>query len=456
MKINKIVKGNGLSLVRLPSGGIASKITPLQELQRLVLGCMLWEDIAYEDGQSVAQRIATLVPKIDPCKVRDLAIATRTLGKLRHVPLLLVREMARCEKTKPFVAETLNAVIQRADELGEFVQIYWKDKKQPLSAQVKKGLASAFTKFGEYNLAKYNQDNKVKLRDVLFLCHAKPVDKTQANLWKRLVDGKLKTPDTWEVALSASQGNKKEVWERLLVENKLGALALLRNLRNFEQANVDHDLIKQALKTCNTEKVLPFRFITAVKYAPRWQAELEKLMLRAVEEKTLPGKTVVVIDVSGSMGGILSAKSEMNRMECGASLAILLRELCEDVVFYATAGSDGKRVHQTELVRPHRGFALRDEIVNQAAKLGGGGIFLKQVMDYTFQKEKNADRVIVITDEADCDHKCNPDTAVAYGTRNYIINISVEKGGIAYKKFHHINGFSESVLDYISEFEKID
>lgn len=462
MKLNKTVRGTGPAPVRLAggAGAVASRTSKLNELYRSVLACMLWENTYYEGGESVADRIAKLVPEVDPERVSALAIAARSEGKLRAVPLFLAREMARHDSHKPFVSNTLATVIQRADELAEFLSIYWKDKKQPLAAQVKKGLAKAFTKFDEYALAKYNRENKVKLRDVLFLCHAKPVDKAQEKLWKRLIDDKLKTPDTWEVALSATKGDadlKKDAWERLLADNKLGALALLRNLRNFEQMGVDRDLIKQALKHCKTDRVLPFRFITAVKHAPRWQADLEELMLRAVEGKhLLKGKTVLVIDVSGSMGGTLSGKTEMSRMECAASLAILLRELCEDIVIYATAGSDSSRVHDTDLVRPHRGFALRDEVLRLAGRLGSGGISLKQVMDYTRDAEKKADRVIVITDEQDCDTKANPDTADAWGKRNYIINISVEKGGVAFKKFNHINGFSEAVIDYIAATEFVE
>ena len=462
MKLNKTVKGTGPAPVRLAggTGAIADRTSELNELYRTVLACMLWEDAYYEGGISIAQRIAQLVPEVDPERVSALAVAARSEGKLRSVPLFLAREMARHDSHKPFVSNTLATVIQRADELAEFLAIYWKDKKQPLAAQVKKGLAKAFTKFDEYALSKYNRDNKIKLRDVLFLCHAKPVDKAQERLWKRLINDELKVPDTWEVALSATQGdaeNKKEAWERLLKENKLGALALLRNLRNFEQTGVDRDLVQVALKRCKTDRVLPFRFITAVKHAPRYQAALEDTMLRAIEGKhILKGKTVVVIDVSGSMSGRISGKTEMSRMECAASLCILLRELCEDSVFYATAGHDGSCIHKAELVRPHRGFALRDAILASANRLGGGGIFLKQVMDFTRNAEKKADRVIVITDEVDTDNKANPQTADAWGKRNYIINISVEKGGVAFKKFNHINGFSESVLDYIAATEVVE
>ena len=461
MKINKTRKGTGPAPVILAggSGAVADRISKLKELQRSVLACLLWEDVAYENGDSIAQRIATLVPLVAPDKVAALAIAARTEGKLRHVPLLLAREMARHATHKALVADVLATVIQRADELSEFLSIYFKnDKNQPISAQVKKGLARAFVKFDEYALAKYSgKGNDFSLRDVLFLCHAKPQTKAQAAVWKRLINDELKTPDTWETALSASNGeNKKEVWERLLSEEKLGALALIRNLRNFEQTGVDRNLVKKALKTCKTERILPFRFITAAKHAPRYQSELEETILRTVEgKKILKGKTVVIIDVSGSMNSALSGKSEMTRMECGASLAILLREQCEDVVFYATAGNDSTRIHRTELVRPHHGFALRDEIVNQASRLGGGGIFLKQVMDYVQDAEKGADRVIIFSDEQDTS-KIDPSTANAWGKKNYIINISVEKGGIAYGKFDHINGFSEAVIDYIAAGEQIE
>src|SRR5207302_4151851 len=184
-------------------GAPAKHISAEQELRRSVLACMLWEDQFYEDGVAIAGRIRELVSKTPAGKVASLAVEAREKMKLRHAPLLLVREMARVATHRHLVAETLTQVIQRADELAEFVALYWSEGKQPLSAQVKKGLAAAFTKFDEYALAKYNRAMPVKLRDVLFLCHAKPVDAAQAELWKNLVDDALTTPDTWEVALSA-------------------------------------------------------------------------------------------------------------------------------------------------------------------------------------------------------------------------------------------------------------
>src|SRR5579863_3930073 len=235
---------------RTHEGARASVITAEQALRRSVLSCMLWEGEFYEDGVQIAGRIHDLVPQVQAEKVAMLAVEARERMKLRHAPLLLVREMARHATHRGLVADTLARVIQRADELSEFVAIYWAGGREPLSAQVKKGLAAAFGKFDEYALAKYDRAGAVRLRDVLFLSHARPVDEAQAALWKRLAENELATPDTWEVALSAAgraEGDKREVWERLLAERRLGALALLRNLRNLHAAGVSEEMVLAAL-----------------------------------------------------------------------------------------------------------------------------------------------------------------------------------------------------------------
>jgi len=139
---------NVAARLRTHEGARAVAITPELQLRRSVLCCMLWENEFYESGVAIAERIASLVPKVDAEKVAALAIEAREKMKLRHAPLLLVREMARVATHRHLVADTLARVIQRADELAEFVSIYWKDGKQPLSAQVKKGLARSQRSYG--------------------------------------------------------------------------------------------------------------------------------------------------------------------------------------------------------------------------------------------------------------------------------------------------------------------
>ncbi len=440
-------------------GARAKHINPEQQLRRSVMACMLWEREFYEDGDSIASRITHIIPSVDPGKVASIAIEAREQMNLRHVPLLIVREMARHKSHKGLVGDTLSRVIQRADELSEFLSIYWKDGKQPLSAQIKKGLACAFTKFSEYQLAKYNRDGVVKLKDVLLLCHAKPKDNDQDALWKRLINGTLKVPDTWEVSLS-SGGSKKNHWERLLSENKLGALALLRNLRNFQQAGVDESLVTSALAKTKVDRVLPFRFLVAAKHAPDFEPSIEEAFFRCCSQQTkLPGKTILIIDVSGSMyESPISNYSQADRAIVACSLAILAREMCEKPYIYATAGNDGLRIHATQKVYPRRGFALSDAVYGLCRPLDGGGIFLKQVMDYVYEKEQTADRIIVITDEQDCGvgSADSPLRANAFGKTNYLINVASARNGIGYDKWTHIDGWSDSVIRYIQEIERVN
>jgi len=421
---------------RTHEGAPARNISSELQLRRSALACLLWEDQFYEDGVEIAGRIQSLVPKVKAEIVAALAIEARSKMKLRHVPLLLVREMARLKTHRELVSRTLALVIQRADELAEFVAIYWKDGKAPLSAQAKKGLAEAFRKFDEYQLAKYDHSGPIRLRDVLFLCHAKPRDAEQAALWKRLIEGELQTPDTWEVALS-SGADKREAWERLLRERKLGALALLRNLRNMKQAGVDESLVLDGIESMNIGRVLPFRFLAAARYAPQWEESLERVMLASLKgQEKLPGRTVLLVDVSGSMMAALSRRSEMLRTDAAYGLAILLREICEKVTTF-TFSDDLVEVP------PRRGLALRDAL---DASQPHSATYLGRALE---KIRERYDRIIVITDEQAHDRVPGP------RGRGYVINVASNKNGVGYGPWTHIDGWSEAVVEYIRGFEQM-
>lgn len=433
-------------------GAPAKRISTEAALRRSVLACMLWEDEFYESGKTIAERIKTLAAVVDPAFVAALAVEAREDMKLRHAPLWLVRALAQgSPEARTYVSTTLARVIQRPDEITEFLSLYWQDGKEPISAQVKKGLGQAFRKFSAYQLAKYNRDTAIKLRDAMFLVHPRPIDLEQAATWKQLAEGTLPIPDTWEVALSTGK-DKRDTWIRLMAEGKLGGLALLRNLRNMLKAGVSESVIAMAVETMKTERILPFRFITAARHAPALEPSLEAAMYRSVSGvPRLPGKTILVIDVSGSMSSQLSAKSELTRVDTAAALGILLQEASESLRVYTTAGSDMTRVHRTEMIPSRRGFALADAVRRSMAGLGGGGIFLTPAMEYVYGLERRADRIIVITDEQDCaiNPKDSPIHARPFGTRNYLINVASAKNGIGYGKWTHIDGFSEAVIDYI-------
>jgi 60 kDa SS-A/Ro ribonucleoprotein len=436
-------------------GMVAAKQDAEALLRRAVLANLLFEDIAYEDGENTVENIKALIPQVEPRVVYDIAIEARHKQKLRHVPLLIAREMARLPLYKQYVSALIPQICTRADQITDLMGLYWADGKQPLSNQFKKGLAAAFQRFDEYSLKKYNRDDAVKLRDVLFLCHAKPKNLAQADLWKRLIDKKLAIPDTWEVALSSSK-NKKETWERLIKEEKLGSLAFVRNLRNFEESDVSHSIIADGFAKINPEWLLPLDFLKAAKAAPRWERELETLMLKCLGSGIkLLGYSVFVVDVSGSMGTNLSNKSEFNRMDAAAAMAMMAAEVCERIAIYVTAGNDSICTHKTEIVKPRHGFALADEIKNSHSHLGGGGIFTRQCLEYIKMHEKETpDRIIVFSDSQDCDRN-NRKLPEPFGKKNYIVDVSSHAHGVNYNGLWtaEITGWSEKFLDYIASLE---
>ena len=178
------------------------------------------------------------------------------------------------------VAETLARVIQRADELAEFVAIYGRTgacrfRRRSRRGWLRRSPSSMSTPRPSMIVATDQAARRAVSRSrQAARCGA-------GEVWKRLIAEELTVPDTWEVALS-SGADKREAWERLLREQKLGALALLRNLRNMREAGVEEDLVLAALRSMNAARVLPFRFLAAARYAPQWEEALEQAMLKCV------------------------------------------------------------------------------------------------------------------------------------------------------------------------------
>jgi hypothetical protein len=277
----------------------------------------------------------------------------------------------------------------------------------------------------------------VKLRDVLFLVHAKPKDEAQAALWKQVADRTLTAPDTWEVALSGG-ADKRETFQRLLAEKKLGYLALLRNLRNMDQAGVDEALVKDAiLARRGAERVLPFRYVAAARAAPRFEPWLDQALAETVlEGAVFDGRTIILVDVSGSMDARLSARSDLTRMDAAATLASIVPGEVRVFTFS----------NAVKEVPPRRGMAGIDVVVRSQPH---GGTELGKAIE-----KINAlahDRLIVVTDEQSHDRVPAPKAAKAY-----MVNVASARNGVGYgPNWVHVDGFSEAVLGFIREHERL-
>jgi hypothetical protein len=203
---------------------------------------------------------------------------------------------------------------------------------------------------------------------------------------------------------------------------------------------VDEALVLSALSSVKTERVLPFRFLAAARHAPRWEDVLEHAMLKCVSvQEKLPGHTALLVDVSGSMTAPLSRRSEMQRTDAAYGLAVLLREIAEHVALY----SFSDRLAE---VPARRGFALRDAIDTSQKH---GATLLGDAVS-RLNKREAYDRLIVITDEQAHDSVPPPNG------RGYVINVASYKNGVGYGKWVHIDGWSESVIEYIRELESTE
>lgn len=433
-------------------GAPAARMTSVQALRRSVMSCLLFENEAYEDGVEISTRISKLAEQVPVDVLAQIAIEAREVANLRHVPLLLLITLVKRGSGNGLVSETIARVIQRADELSELVALYWKfnppqadGTRAPLSKQMKLGLAKAFAKFDAYQIAKYDRAKEVRLRDVLFLTHVKPANDERATLQRDLTQQTLASPDIWEVALSAG-GDKKTEFTRLLEDRKLGYLALLRNLRNMEQAGVDRKLVIDAIKARKggAHRVLPFRYIAAARAAPSFEPALDEALIASIADMPkLPGRTVVLVDVSGSMDAKLSAKSDLTRMDAACALASVIP--AEDLRVFSFS-------NKVVEVPARKGMAGVDAIRKSQSH---GGTALVQAVA-AIQSAHKFDRLIVITDEqADGYNGYNRGGQLAAPTSKhaYMINVASNKNGVGYGKWTHIDGFSESVLRFIHEAE---
>ncbi len=428
---------------RTHEGAPAVALTdPVAQLRRSLLACMLWERQFYESGKDIAQRIAEVAALVPADKLAELAIEARTSFNLRHAPLLLLEILSR--RNPSLLPVTMAHTIQRVDEMAESLAIILACQKARGQNQRKiphgwaNGIRKLLPRFDEYQLAKYDRRGQLSLRDVLRIARPKPKDEAQAELWRKVVKHELATPDTWEVALSGG-ADKKATFERLLREGQLGYLALLRNLRNMVEAHVNSMLVTDAIlaRRNGAHRVLPFRFVAAARAAPQYESALNEAMGASIDLlPDLPGMTIVLVDVSGSMQDQLSQRSDLTRMDAAAALACIVKG--ERRIFSFS--------NNLVEVSCERGLAGIPSIIRSQPN---GGTYMGAAIR-KLSNEITAQRLIVITDEQSHDQVAAPQFPYAY-----MINIGSYKNGVGYGEgwTAHVTGFSENVLRYIQATE---
>jgi TROVE domain len=335
----------------------------LQSELFLLAACNLPGEKAFHEGTDArVARFRGLVREAacaEPAWTGGLLGWLRGPGGLRLAPVEAAAEYAWARWGEaslppgPTVREVTGSVLQRADEPGEIIA-YWRaryGRKMPIG--FKRGIADAVLRlYTEYSLLKWDtREAAVRFGDVIELVqpryrgtayrtwqdalyrHAierrhnrrKPVPEQLAMIRANAALRRLAAGDpaallstewlraagmTWQdtLSLAGSRVGKAELWAALAP--LMGYEALLKNLRNFDDAGVPDDVAgRVAARLANPEQVaesrqFPFRFLSAYRAVSslRWAHPLEKALNASLSGiPALRGRTLVLVDRSPSM-----------------------------------------------------------------------------------------------------------------------------------------------------------
>jgi hypothetical protein len=336
----------------------------------------------------------------------------------------------------------IDAVCRRADEPGELLAYWTAAYGRAIPKPVKRGLADAVRRlYDERSLLKYDTGSRgFRFGDVVELVHPSPDPGKpwQGALFAHAIDrrrGRAGEPEpgvlgtiarnaaflkaaaerpellldadalhqaglTWENALSlaGSRVDKARLWEALIPS--MGYMALLRNLRNFDEAGVSDEVAERvAARLADPEQVarsrqFPFRFFSAHLAAPslRWSHALDKALTAATANvPPLPGRTLVLVDTSASMTSRgVSGRSKMTYAQMAALFGVTLAARGDQVDLCGFAnGTFGHRVR--------RGASVLREVERLVRRIGevGHGTDIAGAVRATYRGQ---DRVIILSD----------------------------------------------------------
>ncbi|MFE8949305.1 TROVE domain-containing protein [Streptomyces sp. NPDC007856] len=419
------------------------------ELFLLAVSNFVTRNTFYESGTDRDDRFAQLVRDLavsDPDWTAGLLGWLRGEGHMRTASLVGAAEYVHARLTAgatdgPANRQVMDCVLQRPDEPGELLG-YWTSRYgRAVPKPVKRGVADAVRRlYHAKSLLKYDTASKgYRFGDILNLVHAAPdPDKPwQGALFQYALDRRhhpdtavpppslpvltahrelmaLPVPErrsavtspggaerlaaagiTWEALAGWLQGPMdKAAWEAVIPS--MGAMALLRNLRNFDEAGVSDEVAARvAAKISDPEQVarsrqFPFRYLAAYRHAPslRWSYPLEQALGHSLANvPALPGRTLVLVDRSGSMFWTQSQdRSGLTRADAAAifGTALALRAADADLVQFGTT-SDRVPFRKGESVL---------KTLERFGSLGG-----TDTTDAVRRHYRKHDRVLIVTDE---------------------------------------------------------
>ena len=396
-----------ITAIRVPGarnhqGGEAFGRDAKSELFVLAVANMVSEHTFYESGSHRDERFEQLCAAV---AVDDLDWMARFIPWLRDTAnMRSASEVAAATAAQALAAKSMsgarpliNAACQRADQPGEILARWLTVVGKAIPMSVKRGLADAARRlYTQSSALKYDTPSHgVRFGDVLELCHPRPSDERQNALFGWLLDrrpgkgrkvggrdvpiprelgkvaankrvraeaaadptvltqaGALEAAGiTWEQALSQAgkDVDKAALWEAKIPS--MGYMALLRNLRNFDEAGVSDAVAAEVGKRlADPEQVavsrqFPFRFLSAYKAAPslRWSWPLEQALNHSLANiPALYGRTLILVDQSGSMFNQMSSASKASWSDTAAlfGTALALRSEAFKLVQFGSTSED--------------------------------------------------------------------------------------------------------------------
>ena len=317
----------------------------------------------YKSDNDQMKELRDLIEKIglrDPKFVAQAIVYSRCLGEgmrsINHLAAALVAPfISGQEYAKRFFGAfdkkgKKGGTIFRMDDMSEIKDAWFALGQKGLPASMRKGFASVLENADTYQLAKY----KNTVIDISNLVHPNSKlskaevevefegQKVKMKALDAIMKGIAVAADTWEttqseagqiVAKAVREGKldkqeaekvlaeaKADNWEGLLKDGKLGVLAALRNIRNMMK-NPRQEMIEAWCKLITDPAkvrqalILPIHFDLAYdvvdnefgqnKYANKVRQALQDGYIAALPNlaAAFPGKTLIVVDNSGSMGG---------------------------------------------------------------------------------------------------------------------------------------------------------
>ncbi len=319
-------------------GGTALEKPVLQQWLNMMFGSLLSGSF-YESDSEQVERLSELTDKVieqeGPVFACNAAAFARNVMGIRScVSLALARIQAQQFDDK---RDLIEKCLRRPDDVAELFGAI-----DSMGLKRTHGTVNAVKNYledlGDYSLSKYMMNGKdYNMYDLVNISHA------HSEAIDRLKAGTLEKADTWETAISNTEDKKAE-WERLCREGKLGYLALIRNLRNIYACEFcDEDFITDVLmgqimsaEAIHKSLVFPYQIYQAyLSLGVSADSLIAKALKNAFVEACsnvpdIPGSTVCVLDVSGSMNDPISKNSKVSILQASACYCAVVAMKCEN------------------------------------------------------------------------------------------------------------------------------